>query len=320
MDGDAEMAEVVTVLSEVARLLLAARSRRGALEIASGELRFELDDAGEPVGAGMRQQRFAERVVEVCMIAANEEVGRRLLSLETQVPWRVHEAPKTTGLTSFMTIAEGLGLRHPKGAATPATLNRMMSKLGNNPLRPVLSQLLLRAMSRAQYSAEALGHWGLGSEHYLHFTSPIRRYPDLLVHRAIRWHLGDRPTALVADDDLQRLCDDCSLYENRSVTVERAAHRLFACRLLQGREGEAFEGVVDGVAAKGIYVRLNDPPVTVMVAREDFGRRGVEFDVAHQRVNLGGGSVLTLGDAAHVVLDSVNLAARLAQARLEDQR
>jgi ribonuclease R len=316
---DPELRQSTTVLSEVARILMGARSRRGQLEISSDELRFELDDEGEPIGVVRRQQRFAERVVEVCMIAANEEVGRRLLEAQTQVPWRVHESPTATGLTNFMTLATGMGLRKPDGAATPAKLNKMMAKLGNDPLRPVLSQLLLRAMSKAVYGAEAKGHWGLSSEHYLHFTSPIRRYPDLLVHRAIRHHLGDRPAALAVDDDLDSLCSDASDNESRSVTVERAAHRLFACRLLEGREGEHFDGVVDGIAAKGIYVRLNDPPVSVMVAREDLGRRDVEFDVAHQKLTWRGGG-LTLGDAIKVRLDSVNLPARLAQASCERLR
>ncbi|MDE0881453.1 MAG: RNB domain-containing ribonuclease [Myxococcota bacterium] len=320
LPDDAELRESTTVLAEVARLLMAARSRRGQLEIHSSEQRFTLDEDGEPTGVVVRSQRFAERVVEVCMIAANEEVGRRLIEAKTQAPWRVHGPPKATGLTNFMTIAISLGLRKLEGAPTPAKLNKMMQKLGNNPLKPVLSQLLLRAMSKAEYGAEPEGHWGLSSEHYLHFTSPIRRYPDLLVHRAIRWHLGDRPAPLPVDDDLAQFCADASSSENRSVAVERAAHRLYACRLLQGREGEEFDGIVDGIAAKGIYVRLLDPPVSVMIAREDLGLRSVEFDVAHQKLSWTGGSSLTLGDKLRVRLESVNLAARVAAASTDHLR
>ena len=320
LPDDHELRESTTVLSEAARMLMAARGRKGQLEISSGELRFNLNEEGDPVGVVERQQRFAERIVEVCMIAANEEVGRRLLAAETQVPWRVHEPPSSTGLSSFLTIADGLGLRKPSGAPTPAKLNKMMNKLGSDPLKPVLSQILLRAMSKAQYDAEPLGHWGLSSEHYLHFTSPIRRYPDLLVHRAVRHHLGDREHQLVTDESLEQKCEDASDAERRSVAVERAANRLYACRLLQGREGETFDGVIDGVAAKGIYVRLLDPPVTVMVAREDLPRGRVEFDVAHQRIMLRGGTSMTLGDPLAVTLDSINLSARVAHATTKDIR
>ena len=327
IDGDAEalpddqaLRESTTVLSEAARMLLAARGRKGQLEIAGGELRFQLDQDGEPTGVVERHQRFAERVVEMCMIAANEEVGRRLLEAETEVPWRVHEPPSASGLSSFLALASGLGLRKPTGAPTPAKLNKMMAKLGSDPLKPVLSQVLLRAMSKAQYDAEPLGHWGLSSEHYLHFTSPIRRYPDLLVHRAVRYHLGDRGAALSQGEALDRFCEEASNCEARSVAAERAAHRLYACRLLQGREGETFEGVIDGVAAKGIYVRLLDPPVTVMVAREDLPRQRVEFDVAHQRLTLRSGATMTLGNPLTVRLESVNLSARVVHASTQDIR
>jgi ribonuclease R len=320
LPDDKALRESTKVLCEAARLLMAARGRRGQLEIAGGELRFQLDDEGEPIAVVERNQRFAERVVEVCMIAANEEVGRRLLDRETPVPWRVHEPPSSTGLTSFLAIADTLGLRKPTGAPTPGKLNKMMAKLGNDPLKPVLSQILLRAMSKAQYDAEPLGHWGLSSENYLHFTSPIRRYPDLLVHRAIRYHLGDRGHPLAADSDLETFCEDASSAEIRSVSVERAAHRLYACRLLQGREGENFDGVIDGIAAKGVYVRLLSPPVTVVVAREDLPRGRVEFDVAHQQLKLKNGKAMTLGDPLNVTLDSVNLSARIAHATTKDIR
>jgi ribonuclease R len=310
----------VQTLISVAKLLMAQRAKRGSLELARGELRFELDATGEPTGAHTRQARFAERVVEVAMVLANEVVGRRLLDVELPAPWRVHDKPPGEGLERFLKFAGTLGLTKRDQPTDPGSLSKMVERTIGKPLYPVLSLLLLRAMSRAEYKAECSPHWGLSSETYLHFTSPIRRYPDLLVHRAIRWSLGDRADALIEGDELVELCGALSGRERRSVDAERAAVRLFTCLLLRDKLGFEFDGTVSGLGPKGVYVTLAEPPLEVMVQMSDLGSGPYVFDPDLQvLVARRGGAKISLGDAMKVRLVDINLSARSALAeRIDD--
>ena len=196
-------------------------------------------------------------------------------------------------------------------------LNKLLNKARGLPSYEAVSGLLLRAMSRAIYYAEPTGHYGLSSPSYLHFTSPIRRYPDLLVHRAMRWALGDRPDKnLLSGDDLANACAQASRCERRSVEVERSVDRLFACMLLADRIDDEFEGRIRSVDTRGLTIALDEPPVHVKVPVEGIGGRWILDPKDQTLADKRSGRRYQLGERVTIRLIDVNISARSTTAVL----
>lgn len=315
---DPELKEQVDTLGQLARLLMGRRSKRGTLEIGSEELNWQLDDQGRPEGVTTKAQRFSEKMIEIFMVTANDCVGEKLLKANLPSPYRVHDRPDPDRLAAALSLTERLGLPPVSRDATVLELNKVLKKAKGLSCYPAVSGLLLRAMARAVYSAEATGHFGLSSTTYLHFTSPIRRYPDLLTHRAIRWALGDRPMErLPSGDVLQEECAQASRCERRSVEVERTVGRLFTCMLLADRIDDEFDCRLRAVGPKGLTVALLDPPVIVKVPMEGVGGNAWSLDPAQQvMAHRRSGKRYQLGDELKIRLIDVNISARTTTAVL----
>ena len=240
------------------------------------------------------------------MLAANEAVAEEAVAAELPLLFRVHASPDPGKLESFRALAGSLGYRLPgAGVITSAHLQKALEALQGRPDTALLSQLLLRAMMRACYATDnADGHFGLASEAYLHFTSPIRRYPDLVVHRALRGHL----TGVVQEqqeEELQWLAEWTSHRERRSEAAERDYIRLKQLRFMTGHVGGEFSGVVSGVVGSGCFVALADwlvegfCPVRLM---DDY----FEFDESrHQLRGQQTGCVFAMGTPVRVRVVSV---------------
>ena len=250
---------VLETMFELSQRLRKRRLDRGAIDFDLKEKEVEMGADGVPVALGQAKHLASHRLVEEFMLAANEAVAEEVAGAELPALFRIHDAPDPTKLDAFRSLAGSLGHRVPAAhGLTSGHLQKALEALQGKPDSALLGQLLLRAMMRARYATdEADGHFGLASERYLHFTSPIRRYPDLVVHRALRAHLTGVPQDPV-EDGLDWLAEWTSHCERRAEAAERDYVRLKQLRFMVAHAGEEFDAVVAGVVGAGIFIELND--------------------------------------------------------------
>ncbi|HET7753518.1 MAG TPA: ribonuclease R [Anaeromyxobacteraceae bacterium] len=311
------------LMGELQEKLGAIRKARGAIDLDLPEAKIVLGEGGRPVAIERRPRNRAHRVIEEFMLAANEAVARWFGEKELPTIYRVHGLPDEDKLEAFRALAETHGFAVPEGAIGPKQLNALLEGFRGHAQERALSQLLLRAMMQALYSPENIGHFGLAAEHYLHFTSPIRRYPDLIVHRLIRETLDGRAAA--ADDGAQRrsrrrsrrdgeaprprnleeVAALASERERAAMQCEREIAAFYAALFMKEHVGERFAGVVASVLEFGIFVELKDHFVEGLVKTEDLGV-GLQLDTRlHALVDRARGRAYRIGDEVEVeVLNS----------------
>ena len=252
---------VIENLYGVYKALASARTRRGALDLDLPEVRIELDESGAISGVASRLRNDAHRLIEECMIAANVEAARYLGRHRIATLYRVHNGPEGDKLEELRLLFQSLGVPMPDTARTrPREINRGLQALRDRPDFPMLATAVLRSMTQAVYQPVNSGHFGLALTAYAHFTSPIRRYPDLLVHRAIG-HLidGGKPGAFSYDGPaMEQLGKNTSMQERRADEATRYVDARCKCLFMQHRVGEVLDGVVTGVTHFGLFVMLRE--------------------------------------------------------------
>lgn len=264
--GDEEIcSEYESIVSSVQHMvtlhhtLEAMRTRRGALNFDTSEAKIMVNDKGMPVDIVIRNRGIAERMIESFMLAANETVAEHYARLKLPFIYRIHEEPKAEKLQKFIDYASVFGVQI-QGTATKITqsaLQDFMKKVQGQPGSEVLSMMLLRSMQQARYSKHNHGHYGLAAEYYTHFTSPIRRYPDLLVHRMIRDY--DDKAMDKADhfaNLIPEIATQTSSLERRAIDAERIVEAMKKAEYMEEYVGEEFEGVVASVVKFGMFVEL----------------------------------------------------------------
>lgn len=264
--GDEEIcSEYESIVSSVQHMvtlhhtLEAMRTRRGALNFDTSEAKIMVNDKGMPVDIVIRNRGIAERMIESFMLAANETIAEHYARLKLPFIYRIHEEPKAEKLQKFIDYASVFGVQI-QGTATKITqsaLQDFMKKVQGQPGSEVLSMMLLRSMQQARYSEHNHGHYGLAAEYYTHFTSPIRRYPDLLVHRMIRDY--DDKAMDKADhfaNLIPEIATQTSSLERRAIDAERIVEAMKKAEYMEEYVGEEFEGVVASVVKFGMFVEL----------------------------------------------------------------
>ena len=319
LEGDAgpdpEVAAALRDLAGVADRLTAARFRRGALDIESAELKAKVDGAGRT----LRLERYvtfaAHRVVEEFMLLANQVVAEEAVERRSPFLYRVHDEPQRSSLQQLEAQLRALGLpRVEAGATASRTLQRLLEISLPAEKKRLLHQLVLRSLARAEYRAECMPHFGLALDRYAHFTSPIRRYPDLVNHRQVAgWLAGADRERSPKDGDREwaALAMHTTAQEQRAQEAEREAVRVKGLRLMESRLGEEFEGLVVGVVPRGLFVELTDPPVDGFCRVQDAFDDRFEMDDAG--VRLEGTRTrrrFALGDMLRVVVVRVDVPAR----------
>ena len=290
----------------LSKTLRRAREERGAIDFELSEPQFVLDASGEPVDVRPRQRGEAERLIEDFMLAANEQVAR--VARERDIPflYRVHEDPDPDRLHTLEVFLANLG--HPTylgGKVPPAVLRRLLLDTAGLPESEIIRHVMLRSLKQACYSESPQGHYGLAAPDYCHFTSPIRRYPDLTVHRMLRRMLAGDPSLAAQKKNMHELAMQCSATEQEAVAVERDADDLMRARFMQGREGQVFMGVVSGVTDWGYYVALPNTVEGLVHVRELPGY--YQFNKERQAlIREDGRHVVRLGDPVKVRLLSVD--------------
>jgi ribonuclease R len=318
------MKDDLAVLADLARLLRARRMRQGALDFDLPEAKVTLDPVTRaPLSVKKRTHdpgvSKAYQLVEELMLLANEQVAMFLVEKDVPAIFRVHGAPDPEKLSRFATLCNELGVKFEiEDAADPKKLSVFLKKIQNHPQKQVLNMLLLRAMRQAVYDVANKGHFGLASTAYLHFTSPIRRYPDLVVHRAVRQVLRNERIDRSGEalDRMRNAATVASQTERKSMDVEREVVDL--CRALYMRDhvGEILEGIVTGMVGSGVFVQIDDPFIDVLVKSESLGVDDYALDDENLRmIGKRSGDRISLGDAMTVEVNDVSLERRTVYGR-----
>ena len=331
LDGDLELTktlpdvvkESLHALDEASQRLRAQRKTRGALDFDLPETVIALDDKGEPMAIHPLARLNAHKLIEDLMVAANEAVAERFVDKKQPCVYRIHEPPNDEKLERFAKLAKMvLGRRVTElepgkdGNVSPKNLMKVMDELAEHPAKRALDSLLLRSMMQAKYSVENLGHYGLGSGAYLHFTSPIRRYPDLIVHRLLKERVSGKVRKKDVDEDtllqeLDAIANQSSECERTATDIERAVDALYSAWYMRNKVGEVYEGVVQGVAEFGLFIVLTDVNVEGMIRVADIPGDYWMFDEVRLRlVGERSGRQFSIGDVLQVKVAGVDVAKR----------
>lgn len=271
LDGktDHEFKPELQILEKLAHILLDKRFREGSIKFETPEPKFVLDKTGKPVDVIVKERLFAHKLIEECMLMANKTValhvdslrkkqrGQKVSKNDHPFLYRVHGQPDLEKLHNIRETAKPLGIDFKiDGHVNSKKINDLLEQVENTSLENIINGLMLRAMAKAEYSPKNIGHFGLGFSHYAHFTSPIRRYPDVIVHRLLKRYSSG--ASEYTYDNLVETGEHCSEKERSAVEAERDSVKLKQVEYLSDRLGQTFNGTISGVTENGLYVQLND--------------------------------------------------------------
>ena len=322
-EGDASavpesVREILIDMRELARQMRARRSTLGALDLDIPEAEFTLDENNFPTELYCADRGESEKLIESFMLAANEAVARMARESELPLVYRVHETPDPDRLHALGAFLTQLGVPfHLSAQPEPIELQRILDATRDHPVSDAIRRTLLRSLQRARYDARPLGHYALAMADYCHFTSPIRRYPDLVVHRHLKKLLRKQP---ISDARMPETARQCSAREQESVLAEREADDLMKAFYMQDKVGCAFDAIVSGVPGRGLYVTLENTieglvPISTLDDYYVFDRDRGLLIAEHTR------NAFRLGDRVRVRLEQVDVQrAEIAFVLLPPQR
>ena len=315
----------VLLLNRIAQNLRGQRFAHGAINFSSQEVRFKLDETGKPVGIVIKESKEAHQLIEEFMLLANKTIAAyvgklRINKQPIPFPYRVHDTPDPEKLKVFALFAGKFGykfdLSTPESIA--ASFNNMLLQVKGKPEQPVLETLGIRTMAKAIYTVNNVGHYGLGFEDYCHFTSPIRRYPDVLVHRVLAECLAN---SVRPDKQMEQKCKHSSEMERKAMEAERAGNKYKQVEYMQQFIGNTFDGVISGVAHFGFWVETMDTKCEGLISihnlnkREEFQYNEGEYALVGQST----GRKFRIGEKVSIRVVAANLAKRQLDYDLEDE-
>lgn len=282
--GEGDFRDEILTLDRLAKILRRERFEGGAVEFDRPEVRFDIDENGHPIGVHTKVSKDANKLIEEFMLLANRTVatvigkpaGRKK---PKAFPYRIHDMPDATKLTNLSALARNFGYKVKTSGSSRevnTSINRMLADIKGTPEENLLSTLAIRSMAKAAYSVNNIGHYGLAFDYYTHFTSPIRRYPDMMVHRLLERYLaGGRSVNL---EKLEDQCKHSSEMEQLAATAERSSIKYKQVEYMADRLGEVFSGVISGVTEWGLYVELDDNKCEGLVPMRDLADDYYDFD------------------------------------------
>ncbi|MCM3714582.1 ribonuclease R [Alkalihalobacillus oceani] len=299
-------------METLAEILRTKRFERGAIDFDFKEAKVLVNEDGKPTDVVLRERSVAEKLIEEFMLAANETVAEHFHWLKLPFVYRIHEDPKAEKLNKFLEFITNFGyvVRGNANTVHPRALQQLLDEIRGEPEETVISTVMLRSMQQAKYDTNSLGHFGLSTDFYTHFTSPIRRYPDLLVHRLIRTYVingkTDQQTQEHMNDILPDLTRHASERERRAVDAERDTDSVKKAQYMEDKIGETFVGMISGVTNFGMFVELPNTIeglVHVSYLTDDYYR----YDEKHYAmIGERTGQVFRIGDEIEVRVVSVN--------------
>lgn len=318
--SDVPFERELVILHAIAKKMRDRRFTEGAIDFGDNEFRFELDETGKPLGVTRKTRIDTNWLIEEFMLLANREVASYVTKLAKNVPekrmvflYRIHDEPKADRIEELATFVRAIGYEfgHKKRKINAKDIQKLLEQIKGKPEEHLIRTATLRSMAKAIYTTKNIGHFGLAFEHYTHFTSPIRRYPDMLVHRILAHHLGGEPISREEYENLERICITASEQEAKAVDAERESVRYKQVEFLMDKIGQTFEGVVSGVTDWGLYVEEKESGaeglVRVRALGDDFYRYSQkEYALVGERSK----QKFSLGDQVRVRLADADLATR----------
>jgi len=306
--------EELKTLNDLAHKLREEKFKKGAIDFESEEVKFELDENGKPIRVYKKERKDTHKLVEDFMLLANREVAMYMNMAYGQnsraaFVYRIHDAPDREKIVNLATFVKALGfeLKNKDGETTAEDISKMLKSVTGTPAEMLVKTAAIRAMSKAVYSTSNIGHFGLAFEFYTHFTSPIRRYPDLMVHRLLQRFIEK---GQIEQDEImkyQRLCDDSSEREMEAAEAERASIKYKQVEYMQDKIGQEFEAMVSGVSEWGVYVEEAETKSDGMVKLRDMKDDFYELnEKLYAIVGKATGKKYSLGDRVRVKLTAAD--------------
>ena len=316
-----DYAKELTILNELALKLRVERFMRGAINFETIEVKFDLDEKGKPLGIRPKIRKDAHKLVEEFMLLANKRVAEYVYKMKkgrqkNTFVYRTHDFPDPEKLNVFSVFAKKFGHElHVAEEAISKSLNNLIEDIEGKPEQNVLQTLAIRTMAKAKYTTEAKGHFGLAFPHYTHFTSPIRRYPDVMVHRLLFHYLENGNS--VNEEPYEKKCQHSSEMEKRSADAERASIKFKQVEFMQTMLGEELDGIVSGVTEWGVFVEMTQTKCEGMVRLADLSDDYYYFDEANYRVvGQRTNKFITLGDDVKVKIVRTDINRRIIDLEL----
>ncbi|MDR2207247.1 MAG: ribonuclease R [Flavobacteriaceae bacterium] len=309
-----DLAEEILVLDRLAKILRKARIKNGAITFDRSEVRFNLDENSEPIGVYFKMSEDSNHLIEEFMLLANRKVSE-FISLNNQKQrtdktfvYRIHDDPdpeKLEALKDFVsTFGYKMNLSNPR--KIHESMNKLLSDVKGKGEENMIETLAMRTMSKAVYSTEPVGHYGLGFEYYTHFTSPIRRYPDLIAHRLLQHYLDGGKS--VNKTEFEEKCKHCSATERRAADAERDSIKFMQVRFMEKHLGEVFEGVISGVAEFGFWVEIPENGAEGLIKLRDLMDDSYQYDAkSHAVYGIRRGKQYQLGDRIKIKVMKANV-------------
>lgn len=306
----------ILLLNDLAQKLRAERFKNGAIDFDRVEVKFDIDEKGKPLGVYFKRSKEANKLIEEFMLLANKKVAERIGKVKAQEKartfvYRIHDSPLPEKLDDFNKFVArfGYGLKLGSQKALTNSMNKLMADVKDKPEQNLIETLAVRTMAKAVYSTENVGHYGLAFDYYTHFTSPIRRYPDVMVHRLLQRYLDDGRS--VNRDKYEEYCKHSSDMEQIAANAERASIKYKQVEFMSDKLGEVFIGTISGVTQWGFYVELDDTKCEGLVSMTELDDDFYEFDEKnycitgrHHRKSY------QLGNKVNVKVAKANLVAR----------
>ena len=282
--GEGDYKEEILELNKLAQILRKQRLTAGAIDFDRVEVKFEIDETGKPLSVYFKESKEANKLIEEFMLLANrtvaEKIGKVPKNKKAKVfPYRIHDLPDPDKLENLNWFINRFGYKiRTSGTKTEVSksINRLLDDIKNKKEQNLVETVSLRAMQKARYSTHNIGHYGLAFDYYTHFTSPIRRFPDMMVHRLLTRYLAGGRTA--QETKYEELCDHSSEMEQIAANAERASVKYKQVEFMSERLGMEFDGVISGVTEWGLYVELNENKCEGMVPMRDLGDDYYDFD------------------------------------------
>jgi len=312
--GKGEFLQEITVLNNLAKILRQKRFDKGAINFKSNDIRFNLDEDGKPLSVYVKEQKDSNKLIEEFMLLANRKVAEFIGKSTAKEPkprtfvYRIHDEPNPEKLNTFVEFINKLGysLNVKSRNKLASSFNQLFEQIHGKGEENMIETIAIRTMSKAEYSTKNIGHYGLAFPYYSHFTSPIRRYPDLITHRLLHWYLNGQKS--VNQNEYEKICQQASELERRAEKAERESIKYKQAEYMLEHIGKKFSGLISGVSKWGLYVQIEENMCEGMVRLKDMKDDFYYLDEDnYQVIGQHYGDKYKLGDRVYIIVKKIDL-------------